>query len=99
MLVLFCIRGCGRIERPAFPAPSLSKGERFMHGSSEFTPRECKGVSDECERARLSLVIARLAALAKTSAGPRDRQPPPNPCADPARRPTNSSTPQENRSA
>src|ERR1700738_150810 len=22
MLILFCIRGCGRIERPAFPAPS-----------------------------------------------------------------------------
>src|SRR6202051_1881286 len=22
MLVLFCMRGCGRIERPAFPAPS-----------------------------------------------------------------------------
>src|SRR5258708_34826591 len=22
MLILFCMRGCGRIERPAFPAPS-----------------------------------------------------------------------------
>ena len=22
MLILFCMRGCGRIKRPAFPAPS-----------------------------------------------------------------------------
>src|SRR5260221_8493248 len=25
MLVLFCMRGCGRIGRPAFPAPSIVK--------------------------------------------------------------------------
>jgi hypothetical protein len=31
-----------------------------MHSSGEFTPRERKGVSDECEGARLSLVIAPL---------------------------------------
>src|SRR6266404_2390396 len=31
--VLFRTRGCGCIERPAFPAPSEFKGERFMHGS------------------------------------------------------------------
>jgi hypothetical protein len=26
MLILFCMRGCGRIERPAFPAPSNVRG-------------------------------------------------------------------------
>jgi hypothetical protein len=26
MLILFCMRGCGRIERPAFPAPSDLRG-------------------------------------------------------------------------
>src|SRR6266481_5110357 len=26
MLILFCMRGCGRIERPAFPAPSVIPG-------------------------------------------------------------------------
>ena len=31
--VLFRTRGFGRIKRPAFPAPSVSKGERFMHSS------------------------------------------------------------------
>jgi hypothetical protein len=40
--------------------PLFSKGERFMHSSGEFTPRECKGVFDECEGAKLLLVIARL---------------------------------------
>src|SRR5205809_4942246 len=33
--VLFRTRGCGRIGRPAFPAPSDSKGERFMHSSGD----------------------------------------------------------------
>src|SRR5216117_2099292 len=38
MLVCFVFyrtRGCGRIQRPAFPAPSVSKGERFMHSSGD----------------------------------------------------------------
>src|SRR5258705_11294150 len=39
--LFFYTRGCGCIERPAFPAPSDFKGERFMHSSGEFTPREC----------------------------------------------------------
>jgi hypothetical protein len=35
MLVCFYFytRGCGRIVRPAFPAPSDSRGERFLHNS------------------------------------------------------------------
>ena len=33
--VLFRTRGCGCIERPAFPAPSEFQGERFMHNSGE----------------------------------------------------------------
>jgi hypothetical protein len=30
---LLCTRGCGRIVRPAFPAPSDFLGEWFMHNS------------------------------------------------------------------
>jgi hypothetical protein len=33
MLVLFCMRGCGRIERPAFPAPSDYWAKRFLQTS------------------------------------------------------------------
>jgi hypothetical protein len=29
---LFCMRGCGRIARPAFPAPSVFEG-KVMHDS------------------------------------------------------------------
>src|ERR1700693_4946868 len=32
MLILFCMRGCGRIERPAFPAPS-HRGGWLLHNS------------------------------------------------------------------
>ena len=35
-LFLFCMRGCGRIERPAFPAPSIVKsGETVLQTSGE----------------------------------------------------------------
>src|SRR5213596_1145399 len=37
--ILFRTRDCGRIGRPAFPAPSVTKGERFMH-SSDASRRE-----------------------------------------------------------
>jgi hypothetical protein len=31
MFILFCMRGCGCIERPAFPAPSdVQQGRIFM---------------------------------------------------------------------
>src|SRR5437660_7123922 len=30
---LFCMRGCGRIARPAFPAPSDVSGRKIMHHS------------------------------------------------------------------
>jgi hypothetical protein len=33
MLILFCMRGCGRIERPAFPAPSDQKGGIYEQAS------------------------------------------------------------------
>jgi len=33
MLILFCMRGCGRIARPAFPAPSVSESGRFWQNS------------------------------------------------------------------
>jgi hypothetical protein len=37
--VFFYTRGCGRIERPAFPAPSDFRGERFYHPPGAFAPR------------------------------------------------------------
>jgi hypothetical protein len=33
MLILFCMRGCGRIARPAFPAPSDEEGGRLEQNS------------------------------------------------------------------
>jgi hypothetical protein len=42
MLILFCMRGCGRIERPAFPAPS-HRGEWLLHNSGA-SRREIAGV-------------------------------------------------------
>src|SRR5258708_12323101 len=45
MLVLFCMRGCGRIARPAFPAPSVFLGERFLQNLGRLVPRECECIS------------------------------------------------------
>jgi len=39
--VFFCPPGCGRIGRPAFPAPSLSRVRSFQQTSRENTRREC----------------------------------------------------------
>ena len=55
---LFCVRGCGCIERPAFPAPSISLGERFLQDSDasrreiaepylKLVNRHCEEQSDE----------------------------------------------------
>ncbi len=44
MLVLFCIRGCGRIERPAFPAPSDSLGRTSCKNSGKSR----RGIADLC---------------------------------------------------
>src|SRR5258705_11495265 len=36
MLILFCMRGCGCIERPAFPAPSIfGEANEFLQTSGE----------------------------------------------------------------
>ena len=43
MLILFCMRGCGRIERPAFPAPSASGGTMFVDDSGAIARRERGG--------------------------------------------------------
>jgi hypothetical protein len=59
MLILFCMRGCGRSERPAFPAPSdLQKAGRSQKNSREtrgeiaklrlkMPRRHCEERSDE----------------------------------------------------
>jgi hypothetical protein len=40
----FYIRGCGRIRRPAFPAPSVMGGTRLLHHLGVFAPRERRRV-------------------------------------------------------
>src|SRR5712675_2731834 len=50
--VLFRTRGCGCIERPAFPAPSIIEGHRLAK-LGRIAPRECGGASGiqrHCER-------------------------------------------------
>ena len=42
---LLCTRGCGRIRRPAFPAPSLAEGVARPANLGRIAPRECGGVS------------------------------------------------------
>jgi hypothetical protein len=39
-----CARGCGRAERPAFPAPSSLEGQRFHANSAEMR----RGNADLC---------------------------------------------------
>jgi hypothetical protein len=31
-----CARGCGRVERPAFPAPFVLRGKTFSYDSDEL---------------------------------------------------------------
>jgi hypothetical protein len=45
MLSIFCMRGCGCTEHPAFPTPSFCLGRIFVHDSGADAPRECGGVS------------------------------------------------------
>src|SRR5689334_14928672 len=35
----FCTQGCGCVERPAFPAPSVLRGTPTMHRPGENAPR------------------------------------------------------------
>jgi hypothetical protein len=41
---LFCPPGCGRIERPAFPAPSFDKGRTFLANLARKTRGEMADV-------------------------------------------------------
>src|SRR5438874_4809308 len=43
--VLFRTRDCGRIGRPAFPAPSDFKGGWFLQNLGRIAPRECRVIS------------------------------------------------------
>src|SRR5713101_3497055 len=43
--VLFRTRGCGCSGHPAFPAPSVFLGERFLQNLGRIAPRECGVVS------------------------------------------------------
>src|SRR5260370_11173685 len=45
MLILFCMRGCGRFGRPAFPAPSVIRGTNVRPSLGRIAPRECGRIS------------------------------------------------------
>jgi hypothetical protein len=45
MLILFCMRGCGRIERPAFPAPSDVQGAGRLSKTRAQARRDREAVS------------------------------------------------------
>src|SRR5260370_33965521 len=64
--ILFRTRGCGCIAHPAFPAPSVFLGERFMHHSGA-SRREMRGAMSRFD------VIAR----SDPSAAPHPPPPPP----------------------
>jgi hypothetical protein len=67
------MRGCGRIERPAFPAPSdIREAKQFLQNSGEIAPRDRGFMCREYERATLSLVIARLDRATQYSRGVSD---------------------------
>src|SRR6202158_1522166 len=44
VLISFRTRGCGCIGHPAFPAPSVILGERFLPKLGRIAPRECGGM-------------------------------------------------------
>src|SRR6202023_2967990 len=54
MLILFCMRGCGCIARPAFPAPSDFEGVRFSQNSG----MSCRENAEACLRRTLCVVPA-----------------------------------------
>jgi len=57
--LFFYTRGCGRIERPAFPAPSIfGEGETILQNSGALR-REIAESYREDERVKFSAVIAR----------------------------------------
>ena len=63
MLVCFTYHLHARLRAhraPGIPCALCFEGREIHAQLGRFTPRECKGVFDECERATLSLVIARL---------------------------------------
>jgi hypothetical protein len=43
--ILFCMRGCGRIERPAFPAPSDLRGQDIKAKLARQARRDRDAVS------------------------------------------------------
>src|SRR5258708_1719734 len=65
MLVLFCMRGCGRIERPAFPAPSVTGGQDVQVKLARKPRRDRETVSVHgglFEMSSRTAVIARSAS-------------------------------------
>src|SRR6266436_3204829 len=76
MLVLFCMRGCGCIERPAFPAPSIIEGH-CLAKLGRIAPRECGGASGiqrHCERSEaIHLAAQRKNGLLRLGACHRAR--------------------------
>src|ERR1700676_4879937 len=64
-----CTRGCGCIGRPAFPTPSFFFGRRIYAKLGRIAPRECRCMSHEYERAKLSVVIPAKAGIQYSRGG------------------------------
>src|SRR5216117_1553754 len=66
--VLFRTRGCGRIKRPAFPAPSVSWADGFLQNLGRIAPRDRRVTSEifvhVIARSDLSAVAQRAKAEA-----------------------------------
>src|SRR3984893_16724321 len=53
MLILFCMRGCGCIARPAFPAPSVLRGQNVEAKLARNARRDREAISRRhCEEQR-----------------------------------------------
>jgi hypothetical protein len=46
VLFVFRTRGCGRIDRPAFPAPLIPRGQNFRQSSGTW----CREIGEACAR-------------------------------------------------
>jgi hypothetical protein len=77
--VYYTTRGCGRIGRPAFPAPSVREGGKFPAQLGRIAPRDREGVfeflnviASEAKQSVLSLLgeMDCFASLAMTALGP-----------------------------
>ena len=61
VILLLCTRGCGCIEHPAFPAPSVFKGQGFCNGSGAIRVAGLRSCALTSLRAQATQSIIRRA--------------------------------------